>query len=88
MTVGPDDFAHRLNEAKMAADRGESIDVTDWTKEQIAKRFFTDHGRIEKLVQIAAARGCRGRSRITGRHPRGRRRGSPGCAESPGRMTE
>ena len=57
MTVGADDFAHRLNEAKMTANRVKTIDVTDWTKERIAKRFFTDHRHIEKLVQIAAAKG-------------------------------
>jgi hypothetical protein len=57
MTVGADDFAHRLNEAKVTANRVKNIDVTDWTKEQVAKRFFADHGRIEKLVQIFATEG-------------------------------
>jgi hypothetical protein len=31
--------------------------VTDWTKEQIAKRFSTDYREIEKLVRIAATKG-------------------------------
>jgi hypothetical protein len=40
-TVGPEDLVSRLIKAKQAADRGETIDVTGWTKEQIAERFFT-----------------------------------------------
>jgi hypothetical protein len=31
--------------------------VTDETREQIAKRSFLDHGRIERIVQIAATKG-------------------------------
>jgi hypothetical protein len=31
--------------------------VTDWTSEQISKRFFMDIGQIEKLVRIAATEG-------------------------------
>lgn len=41
MTIGPEDLVSRLIKAKQAADRGETIDVTGWTREQIAKRFFT-----------------------------------------------
>jgi hypothetical protein len=41
MTVGPEDLVSRLIAGKQAADRGETIDVTGWTREQIAKRFFT-----------------------------------------------
>jgi uncharacterized protein with von Willebrand factor type A (vWA) domain len=48
---------NRLIAGKKAADRGDTTDVTDWTHEQIAERFFTDHRHIEKLVQIAAAKG-------------------------------
>jgi len=40
-TVGPEDLVSRLIRAKQAADRGETIDVTGWTEEQIAERFFT-----------------------------------------------
>jgi hypothetical protein len=40
-TVGPEDLVNRLIRAKQAADRGETIDVTGWTREQIARRFFT-----------------------------------------------
>jgi hypothetical protein len=40
MTVGPEDLVSRLIKAKQAADRGETIDVTGWTREQIAERFF------------------------------------------------
>jgi hypothetical protein len=31
--------------------------VTDWTSEQISKRFSMDIGQIEKLVRIAATEG-------------------------------
>jgi hypothetical protein len=31
--------------------------VTDGIREQIAKRSFLDHGRVEKIVQIAAMKG-------------------------------
>ncbi len=31
--------------------------MTDETREQIAKRFFTVNGRVEKLVQIFATEG-------------------------------
>jgi hypothetical protein len=41
----------------MAADREDTADVTDGAREQIAKRFYTDHRGIEKLVQIAATEG-------------------------------
>lgn len=41
MTVGPEGLVSRLIKAKQAADRGETIDVTGWTREQIAQRFFT-----------------------------------------------
>jgi len=57
MAVWPEDLASCLIEGKMAADPGEPMDVTDWTQEQIAERFFTDHRHIEKLVQIAATKG-------------------------------
>jgi hypothetical protein len=40
MTVSSEDLVSRLIDAKQAADRGETIDVTDWTREQIAKRLF------------------------------------------------
>jgi hypothetical protein len=33
------------------------MDVTNWTQKQMAERFFTDHGHIERLVQIAATQG-------------------------------
>jgi hypothetical protein len=57
MTVDPDDFAHRLIEAKMVADPEEPMDVTNWPQEQITERFFIDHEQIEKLVGIAATEG-------------------------------
>jgi hypothetical protein len=41
MTIGPEDLVSRLRKAKQAADRGEPIDVTGWTREEIAERFFT-----------------------------------------------
>jgi hypothetical protein len=41
MTVGPEDLVSRLIKGKQAADRGETTDVTGWTREQIAERFFT-----------------------------------------------
>jgi hypothetical protein len=41
MTIGPEDLVSRLRKAKQAADRGETIDVPGWTREQIARRFFT-----------------------------------------------
>jgi hypothetical protein len=46
-----------LIEGKKAADRGDTAEVTDWTQEEIAGRFFTDHRHIERLVQIAATEG-------------------------------
>jgi hypothetical protein len=57
MRVAPQDHTNRLSEGKKAADRGETIDVTDWAREQITKRFFTDRGQIEKLVRIVATEG-------------------------------
>ncbi|WP_262268640.1 hypothetical protein [Microvirga yunnanensis] len=42
---------------KAEADRGETIDVTDWAEEQIPKRFCADHKQIEKLVRIATTEG-------------------------------
>ena len=56
MAVGPEVLVNHLIEGRKAADRGDTID-TDWTREQIAKRFFTDRGYVEKLVQIAATEG-------------------------------
>jgi hypothetical protein len=41
MTVGLEDLVSRLIKAKQAADRGKTIDVTGWTREQIAQSFFT-----------------------------------------------
>lgn len=32
MTIGPEDLVSRLSKAKQAADRGETIDVTDWAQ--------------------------------------------------------
>jgi hypothetical protein len=40
-TVGPEDLVSRLIKAKRVADRGETIDVTGWTREEITERFFT-----------------------------------------------
>jgi hypothetical protein len=57
MAVGPEDLANQLVEGKKAADRRDTADVTERTREQIANRFFADHGRIEKLVQIFATKG-------------------------------
>jgi hypothetical protein len=57
MAVGTEDLANRLVEGKKAADRGDTTDVTDWTHEQIAERFITDRGHIEKLVRIANTEG-------------------------------
>jgi hypothetical protein len=42
MTVGSEDLVNDLIDGKMVADRGETIDVTDWAGEQIIKRFFTE----------------------------------------------
>jgi hypothetical protein len=57
MTVGPEDLKNCLIDGRKAAGRGEAMDVKDWTREQIAKPCFADHGRIEKLVQIFATEG-------------------------------
>jgi hypothetical protein len=37
-----EEYLERLKDAKAAADRGETIDVTHWTPEQIAERFLSD----------------------------------------------
>jgi hypothetical protein len=55
--VGPEDLVSHLGERTNAADRWDTTDVTNWTQEQIAKRFFMDHGQIEKLVRIATTEG-------------------------------
>jgi hypothetical protein len=57
MTVGSENPVNRLIDDKKVADQGETFDVTDRPREQSANRFFADHGRIEKLVQIFATEG-------------------------------
>ena len=61
MTVGPKDLVSRLIEAKQAADRGETIDVTGWTRSRSPNGFSRDHGYVEKLVRRCHG-GCRGLS--------------------------
>ena len=85
MTVDPEDLVNRLMKGKKAADRGETIDVTNWTQEQDRRTVFHGPGEIEKLVRIAATEGVEAALEHLDGTPEEDDEVHSGCAESPGR---